>query len=76
VQGEAWVWIKRALTARSATWIANWNDEPKPYVWHTSADEILDSLAAYCQRSMTRLLGVTSEVISSISDKETSIFIL
>jgi transposase len=32
------------------TWIANWNDEPKPYVWHKSADEILDSLAAYCQR--------------------------
>jgi hypothetical protein len=22
----------------------------KPYVWHKTADEILDSLAAYCQR--------------------------
>src|ERR1044072_3603207 len=40
----------RALVASIRTWIANWNDEPKPYVWHKSADEILDSLAAYCQR--------------------------
>jgi hypothetical protein len=29
---------------------ANWNDDPKPFVWHKTADEILDSLAAYCQR--------------------------
>jgi transposase len=50
-------WIKRGshrsvrdLVASIRTWIANWNDEPKPYVWHKSADEILDSLAAYCQR--------------------------
>src|ERR1044072_3402266 len=50
-------WIKRSahrsvrdLVASIRTWIANWNDEPKPYVWHKSADEILDSLAAYCQR--------------------------
>ena len=32
------------------TWITNWNDNSKPFVWHKSADEILDSLAAYCQR--------------------------
>lgn len=50
-------WIKRSahrsvrdLVASIRTWIANWSDEPKPYVWHKSADEILDSLAAYCQR--------------------------
>lgn len=50
-------WIKRSahrsvrdLVAPIRTWIADWNDEPKPYVWHQSADEILDSLAAYCQR--------------------------
>jgi hypothetical protein len=22
--------------------ITNWNDEPKPYIWHKTADEILD----------------------------------
>jgi len=50
-------WIKRSahrsvreLTDSIRTWITNWNDDPKPYVWHKSADEILDSLASYCQR--------------------------
>ena len=50
-------WIKRGahrsvrdLVASIRTWITNWNDEPKPFVWHKSADQILDSLAAYCQR--------------------------
>ncbi len=50
-------WIKRSshrsvrdLTASIKTWIANWNDDPKPYVWHKTADDILDSLASYCQR--------------------------
>ena len=40
----------RELTASIRTWIANWNDNPKPFVWHKTADEILDSLATYCQR--------------------------
>jgi transposase len=50
-------WIKRSahrsvrdLTASIRSWIANWNEDPKPYVWHKTADEILDSLASYCQR--------------------------
>jgi transposase len=28
--------------------IRNWIENPKPFVWHKTADEILDSLAAYC----------------------------
>src|SRR5438132_3313816 len=50
-------WIKRAahhsvrdLVASIRTWIANWNQDPKPYVWHKTAEEILNSLASYCQR--------------------------
>jgi transposase len=50
-------WIKRGshrsvrdLVASIRTWIANWNDDPRPYVWHKDAEEILDGLAAYCQR--------------------------
>ena len=50
-------WIKRGthhsvkdLVASIRTWITNWNDEPKPFVWHKSADDILDSLASYCNR--------------------------
>ncbi len=35
---------------RIRTCIAGCNDDPKPYVWHKTADEIVDSLASYCQR--------------------------
>jgi transposase len=50
-------WIKRGthrsvkeLVSSIRTWITNWNDEPKPYIWHKTADQILDSLASYCLR--------------------------
>jgi transposase len=50
-------WIKRSahrsvrdLIASIRTWITNWNHDPRPYVWHKTADEILDSLATYRQR--------------------------
>jgi transposase len=50
-------WLKRGshrsvrqLVASIKTWIANWNDDPKPFVWHKTAGEILDSLANYCGR--------------------------
>ena len=38
------------LVASIRTWITNWNEDPKPYTWHKTADQILDSLASYCQR--------------------------
>jgi transposase len=41
----------RELVASIRTWITNWNDDPKPFAWHKTADEILDSLAAYCHRN-------------------------
>jgi hypothetical protein len=28
-------------------WIAVWNDNPKPFVWHKTADQILDNLKKY-----------------------------
>jgi hypothetical protein len=31
-------------------WIAAWNDNPKPFVWTKTADQILDNLANYCTR--------------------------
>jgi len=40
----------RDLIASIRTWITNWNDNPKPFVWHKTADEILANLANYCQR--------------------------
>lgn len=40
----------KELVASIRTWIATWNDDPKPFVWHKTADEILTSLGAYCAR--------------------------
>jgi transposase len=38
------------LEADLTAWIAAWNDDPKPFVWTKTADEILDNLARYLQR--------------------------
>lgn len=50
-------WLRRGthrstkeLEAAIRSWAANWNDNPRPFIWHKTADEILESLAAYCQR--------------------------
>jgi transposase len=50
-------WLRRGthrstkdLVASIRTWIRRWNDEPRPFVWHKTPDEILESLAAYCER--------------------------
>jgi transposase len=37
-----------ALAADIQAWIDTWNDDPKPFVWHKTADQILDRLAGYC----------------------------
>src|SRR5437667_1575051 len=59
-------WIKRSahrsvrdLVASLHTWITNWNEDPKPYLWHKTADEILNSLASYRQRISDSLTQVT-----------------
>ena len=50
-------WIRRGthrsvkeLAASITAWVTTWNEHPRPYVWHKTADEILDSLAGYLQR--------------------------
>jgi transposase len=40
----------RQLVASIRTWVRMWNDDPRPFVWHKSADEILTNLANYCER--------------------------
>jgi transposase len=50
-------WLRRG-THRSVpqlkrsvqSWIDTWNQDPRPFVWTKTADEILETLAAYCQR--------------------------
>jgi transposase/transcriptional regulator with XRE-family HTH domain len=39
-----------ALEKDIKKWIENWNDDPKPFVWRKTAEEILDSLARYIKR--------------------------
>jgi len=36
------------LNADIRTWIQSWNDNPKPFVWTKTADQILESIARYC----------------------------
>jgi transposase len=50
-------WLKRG-THRSVaeleqaiqTWIDTWNQDPRPFLWTKTADEILDTIAHYCHR--------------------------
>lgn len=32
------------------SWIADWNQNPRPFLWTKTAEEILESLARYCRR--------------------------
>lgn len=40
----------RELNSDIRAWIKTWNDNPRPYVWTKTADQILDSISRYCQR--------------------------
>ena len=50
-------WIRRGSHTSVAdlqnsinAWTDNWNENPKPFTWHKTADQILDTLATYLQR--------------------------
>jgi transposase len=40
----------QSLESDIRDWIRRWNQDPKPFVWKKTAEEILDSLARYCRR--------------------------
>jgi transposase len=40
----------RALNNDIRAWINTRNDNPRPYVWTKTADQILESIARYCTR--------------------------
>jgi len=51
-------WLRRGthrstkeLEAAITSWVEHWNQDPKPFAWHKSADEILETLATFCQRT-------------------------
>ena len=40
----------RQLNAEIRDWIDTWNENPRPYIWVKTADQILDSIKRYCKR--------------------------
>jgi transposase len=38
----------KELAADIKDWAATWNEDPKPFVWHKTAEQILERLAGYC----------------------------
>ena len=50
-------WLKRGshrsvaeLEQAIQAWVDTWNQDPRPFVWTKTADDILDTIAHYCQR--------------------------
>jgi hypothetical protein len=50
-------WLRRGshrsvkdLASSITNRVNTWNENPRPFVWHKTADEIIESLARYCQR--------------------------
>ena len=40
----------RALNTDIRQWIDTWNENPRPYVWTKTAEQILNATSRYCQR--------------------------
>ena len=40
----------RELTDAINEWTQHWNQNPKPFIWHKTADQIFDNLTNYLQR--------------------------
>jgi transposase len=40
----------RQLNGDIRAWIETWNENPRPFVWTKTADQILESIARYCGR--------------------------
>lgn len=41
----------QALEADIRSWTADWNSNPRPFIWTKTAEEILESLTRFCQRT-------------------------
>jgi hypothetical protein len=51
-----------ALESDVKAWIEAWNADPKPFVWTRTADGILETAAAYCQRINDSDRGVQAHI--------------
>jgi transposase len=50
----------KALEKDIREWIELWNENPRPYVWVKTADQILASLARYCARVSAATAGTSN----------------
>jgi len=41
----------RELGADIRDWLAHWNEDPRPFIWTKTSDQILETIAGYCDRS-------------------------
>jgi transposase len=41
----------RELNKDIRSWIETWNENPRPYVWTKTADQILETISRYCNRT-------------------------
>ena len=47
---QKWLAAHPRFVPSIRAWIQTWNDDPKPFVWTKTADQILESIARYCNR--------------------------
>ena len=40
----------KALVDSINTWVERWNDDPRPFTWHKTSNQILATIADYCER--------------------------
>ncbi|MFE9923035.1 hypothetical protein ACFYQA_16035, partial [Streptomyces sp. NPDC005774] len=40
----------QALEADIRAWVKDWSEDPRPFIWTKTAEEILESLARFCRR--------------------------
>ncbi len=56
---------QKELTDSINQWTEQWNQNPTPFTWHKTADEIFDAIAYYLQRH--RLLSTTNTRIRTLA---------
>ena len=43
----------KELAADITNWTEHWNENPTPFTWHKTAEQILERLAGYCTAVIT-----------------------
>ena len=58
----------QALEADIRAWTENWNEDPRPFAWTKTAEEILESLARYLAKISPRASTKEKELLAKIKD--------